>query len=65
MALAVRLALLVSIPLVSRSQVAHDHEQQREVYQKDSSNSFWTSVDKTLADIRQKAASGNGLSASE
>ncbi|KAF9780506.1 hypothetical protein BJ322DRAFT_1164329 [Thelephora terrestris] len=37
----------------------------RQVYDKDPSDTFWTSVDKTLTDIRQNAASGNGLSASE
>ncbi|KAF9779425.1 hypothetical protein BJ322DRAFT_1113237 [Thelephora terrestris] len=37
----------------------------RQVYDKDPSDTFWTSVDKTLTEIRQNAASGNGLSASE
>ena len=39
--------------------------QQRQVYQKDSSNTFWKSVDETLADIRIKTASGGGPSASK
>jgi len=37
----------------------------RTVYNNDPSDSFWTSVDKTLADICQETASGDGLSASE
>lgn len=40
-------------------------KRQREVYHKDSTGSFWKSVDETLADIRQKEASVNGLRASE
>ncbi|KAF9786364.1 hypothetical protein BJ322DRAFT_1108214 [Thelephora terrestris] len=37
----------------------------RQVYDKDPSDSFWKSVDKTLADIRQMVALGNGLNTSE
>jgi len=65
MALAVRLAFLVSTLSALQSEVAHGHDQQREVYHKDPSDSFWQSVDKTLAEIREKAAPNNSLSASE
>jgi len=64
MALAVRLALLVSILFILRSQHSQ-FDRQREVYHKDSSGSYWKSVDETLAAVRLKAASINGLNVSE
>ena len=65
MAIAVRFALLVSSPFVRRLSIFVNHHWQRQIYNKDSSDSFWVSVDKTLADIRKKAASNDGLSASQ
>lgn len=64
-ALAVRIAFLVSTMFVFRLQVAHSLKRQQQVYHKDSSDSFWKTVDRTLVDIRETTASGDGPSTSE
>jgi hypothetical protein len=66
MALAVRLALLVSSMFDSLTATQYSQfDEQREVFHKDPSNSYWKSVDETLAAVRLKAASADGLNVSE
>ena len=47
------------------AQVTHGYGPQRQVYHKDSSDTFWKTVDKTLADVRLKASKPDSPSVSK
>jgi hypothetical protein len=47
------------------TEVAHVYTPQRQVYHKDPSDTFWKTVDETLAELGLKSAPGNSLRVSE